>query len=159
MSQYSGVVRKIFPKSSWGTQSFVIDSVDKTYFNLGKVPPIFTEGQSISFDGREGKRAGNVDVDVNSIVINTDVVVKSEDYSMAKQGAKRTGEYVDKDVYWKNREENDKVTQKRIEIQAARNAAIAVLGPARDALEDEAYMTSLDQLTDKFLADNEKRLA
>lgn len=72
MSQYSGVVRKIFPKSAWGTQSFVIDTVDKTYFNLGKVPPMFTEGQTISFDGAPSKRAGNVDVNVNTIQIVTD---------------------------------------------------------------------------------------
>ena len=90
MTQYSGVVRKIFPKSNWGTQSFVIDSVDKTYFNLGKVPPMFSEGQTISFEGTEGKRAGNVDVNVNSIRIETDAAVKPEEYKMS--GARRSAD-------------------------------------------------------------------
>lgn len=156
-SSYSGVVSKIFPKASWGAQSFGLQSVDRTYFNLGKVPPMFSEGQTISFEGSPGKRPGTVEVNVNSIVVETETPVKAEDYKMAN-GARRGTEVLTKDKYWENREANDKLTQKRIEIQAARNAAIAVIATGFVS----GGTTDLDKMiaewTDKFLADNEKRL-
>jgi len=157
---YSGVVRTIKsnPFGSKILHSFQLDS-DRTYYNLGDRAPTFGEGVTIQFTGKPGTRAGSVNVDFNSIQVVNETPVQPKDYAMTQAaGARRTVVGIDKDQYWKNREDNDKVTQKRIEIQAARNAAIAVLGPAKDALEDESYMTSLKQLTDHFLADNEKRL-
>lgn len=125
MSNYSGVVRKIFAKTNWGTQSFVIDTVDKTYFNLGKVPPMFTEGQTVSFYGRDGKKAGNVDVDVNTIVVGTETPVATEDYAMG--GARRTAAApVTKDAYWSNKEARDLENDRKRNLGAARNTAIAM---------------------------------
>lgn len=117
MSNYSGVVRKIFPKSNWGSYSFAIDSADKVYFNLGKVPPNFSEGQTLNFEGTPGKRPGNVDVNVNSIVIDTEAPVKPASYSMSQD--------LSKDQYWKNKEARDIENDRKRNLGAATNTAIA----------------------------------
>ncbi len=150
MSNYTGVVSKIFPPSNWGTHSFGLRG-EKGYYNLGKVPPMFSEGQTISFYGNPGKRAGNVDVTPESVTIVTEQPVE---HSVAN-GARRSAEVVTKDKYWENREARDEVTQKRIEIQAARNAAIELYAAMETVEEPEAF---INKWVDIFLANNEARL-
>ena len=154
MASYSGVVRKIFPKTNWGSYSFSLTD-QKGFFNLGKVEPTFSEGQTISFDGGPGRRPDNVEV-ISPVKVVDSVVSEVKDYSMA--GAKRSVDLLGKDAYWTNREAKDEVTQKRIEIQAARNAAIALLA-ALGGSGDLSTHDFIDEWTDTFLADNESRLS
>lgn len=157
----SGVVRSI-KGNPWQNKtlwSFQLDS-DRTFYNLGEVKPNFSEGQTVSFDGEAGKRQGTFNVKAGSVQVLDAAVVKPTEYSMAAAtgGAKRTESFIGKDAYWSNREAKDEVTQKRIEIQAARNAAIALLAALNG--DDPADVDSfLKEWTDKFLADNEERLS
>lgn len=158
MGNYSGVVRKVFKNNFKGTDlySFTLDS-DKTFYNLGRKAPVFSEGQSIKFDGDRGKRQGNVDVLVDSIEISSETSVKAEDYSMSSQsGARRSAEVLTKDKYWENREANDVKVQKVIQIQAARNAAIALYSAMKPDGDPEEF---IHNWTDKFLANNDARLS
>ena len=157
MSNYSGVVRKIFTNQFGGKKlySFSMDS-DKSYFNLGEKTPSFSEGNTVSFDGAPGKRAGNVDVK-SPITVVGETVVTGEDYKVG--GAKRSVEVMTKDQYWSNREANDVKVQKVIQVQAARNAAIQLLqatGPVAGL--PDSYEDFINTWTDTFLKNNEDRL-
>lgn len=156
MSNYSGVVRKIFTNQFGGKKlySFSMDS-DKSYFNLGEKTPSFSEGNTVSFDGAPGKRVGNVDVK-SPVTVVGEQAVNTESYQMG--GAKRSVEVMTKDQYWSNREANDVKVQKVIQVQAARNAAIAVLA-AVHGRPDEEVETFINKWTDIFLKNNEDRLA
>lgn len=156
MSNYSGVVRKIFTNQFGGKKlySFSMDS-DKSYFNLGEKTPSFSEGNTVSFDGAPGKRAGNVDVK-SPITVVGEQQVQPEDYIVG--GAKRSVEVMTKDQYWSNREANDVKVQKVIQVQAARNAAIAVLSAVHGRPDEDIEMF-INKWTDIFLKNNEDRLA
>lgn len=160
---YSGVVRKVNANPWQGKTlySFKIGNEDG-YFNTGPVHPGIVEGDAITFNAKLSKREGNFDVDVKSIVKTTESQVTPEQYAMTKQpvgGARRAAQPMTKDNYWENREANDRNVQKVIQIQAARNAAIAVLAATTNhggVDDNEAF---INQWTDAFLANNEARLA
>lgn len=159
---FSGVVSKVNTNNWQGKtlHSFKINTADG-YFNTGTVNPGVQEGESVKFDAKPGKREGNYDVKVSSIVRSTDAPVAPEQYAMTSQsptGAKRSAAVMTKDGYWEAREARDLVTQKRIEIQAARNAAIALLA-AVHGRPDEEVEGFIGEWTTKFLIDNDKRLA
>jgi hypothetical protein len=158
---YNGVVSRVSSNVWQGKtlHSFQLNNTDG-YFNTGTKNPNVQQGQQVAFTAKPGKRAGSFDVDVASIQVAGGTTVAPEAYSMTSQsatGARRSDSFVDKDQYWKNREAKDEITQKRIEIQAARNAAIAALGPVGDGNFD-GYVDNVNLLTDKFLANNEQRL-
>lgn len=158
LSNYNGVVSKIFPKSNWGTYSFGMQG-QRGYYNMGKIPPFFSEGQTIEFDGTPGKREGNVDVNANTIKVVTEEQVQPKDYNMPKTetGARKV-QVLQKDDYWQRREERDVETQKRIEIQACRNAAIQLV----QAVGLEPGVSAEDFIngwTDMFIKNNNDRLA
>lgn len=156
LSTYSGVVRKIFTNQFGGKKlySFSMDS-DKSYFNLGEKTPSFSEGNTVSFDGAPGKRVGNVDVK-SPVTVVGEQAVNTESYQMG--GAKRSVEVMTKDQYWSNREANDVKVQKVIQVQAARNAAIATMSVIFDPSKETAE-EYINRWTDIFLKNNEDRLA
>lgn len=154
---YNGTVQRIFSKPFGGKllHSFTLQG-EKGFFGLGRVAPTFKEGDQLSFEAVPSKREGNYDVKAETIKLSTETLVRVEDYSMS--GAKKQV-VLQKDDYWKNREDRDLVTQKRIEIQAARNAAIALLqvtGTTEQLPTADEYVT---YWTNMFLVDNEERLA
>lgn len=65
-----------------------------------------------------------------------------------------------KDDYWKQREERDVETQRRIQYQASRNSAIAAVAaalekdilplPATKAKAFDAYLAMIDELTERY---------
>lgn len=156
---YKGTVQQV-RSNPWNGKllhSFTLRN-EKGFFNLGTIPASFKEGQVIEFEAKPAKRAGAFDVDVKSINVVEQENVAPENYSMA-QGAKRTT-VLQKDDYWNRKEERDIETQKRIEIQAARNAAIEMLKLCE--LEDKttgSVVDLVDEYTDLFLENNTIRLS
>lgn len=159
---FSGVVSKV-SRNPWQGKtlhSFKINTADG-YFNTGTVDPGVNEGESIKFDAKPAKREGNFDVVVKSITRSTDTPVSPDQYAMTSQnpnGARRSASVMTKDNYWEDRAAKDVETQKRIEIQAARNAAIALLG-ALSGSDPEDVGEFINEWTDKFLKNNADRLA
>lgn len=160
---YKGTVRKI-GKNTWqgkDLHSFQLNG-DDTYYNTGTDNPNVAEGDQIVFDGVPGKRAGTVNVKTKSISKSTEPPFTPDSHSMVSQPgaerAKRVASVVTKDDYWAAREARDEVTQKRIEIQAARNAAIALLDTGLDTTPFDSLTEAVNFWTDVFLDDNEKRL-
>lgn len=77
-----------------------------------------------------------------------------------RQAPTSGGGGVTKDDYWKNREERDVETQKRIQLQASRNSAIATASaalaagilpvPAKKADAFDAFVAVIDELTERY---------
>lgn len=152
---FKGVVQRINSNPWQGKMlhSFTLNS-ERGFFNLGRIAPSFKEGQTIEFEASPAKRAGNFDVDVKSIVVIGEDAVKPESYSMV--GAKRTS-LLQKDDYWNRKEERDIENQKIIQLQSARNTAIAYMELANKVAPYES-LTELDEafetLVGKFLEAN-----
>lgn len=126
--EFNGVVAKIFSKDMDNKKlySFALADHRGTYFNLGQnLPP--QEGQQVSFEAKQGSRPNAFTVDAKSLVVGKDTPVESykAPFRQRTDGAVRSAQAMNQDQYWRRREERDVETQKRIEMQACRNAAIA----------------------------------
>lgn len=187
-----GVVQKIIKNEQYGLTSFVLKGQDGMY-SLGKDKPTFIEGDSIQFETKQvgkytyakdiapwsdGGTATGVPVDRVAEAASSRTDGSSNQWK-GRGGFQRRGSGgagADKDEYWKRKEERDiakegeyALTQKRIEIQAARNAAIETatamweldIGPKPKATKDhyDAFMALIDELTTKFMDNTATRLA
>lgn len=167
-----GVVSKIFEKQ-WDdgkTYSFKL-SGDETFYRLGKISPQFSEGSSIQFDAVT--KGANTYVNeapspwtdggaTQAPAIPTTGGVYSGGQGGYKGGAgkKPYGKSEEEKVYWKARELRDVTVQKKIEIQAARNAALVaatfmwkeelVKVPTKQADKYDAFLTLVDLVADTF---------
>lgn len=122
---------------------------DDNWYNTGFKSPGVKEGDEVTFRATEGQYGW--EVDASSIEI----------LEKAKQAAAgNVQKAMSKDDYWKSREERDLVTQKVIQLQAARNAAIAtcsaalaggVLALPKTANKQlDAFVAAIDKLTGKY---------
>jgi hypothetical protein len=167
-----GVVQKIIDKE-WGETkfySFFLKGQDGLY-SLGEHSPTFKVGDSIKFDVKQkGKYLYAQD-----IVPWTDGATQTAptvgNVSRAYSGgrsAKSFGKSDEEKAYWANKDLVAAETQKRIEIQAARNAAIEaarfliekefVKTPTKQADKYDTYLALVNQLTDEFIKNTAGRL-
>lgn len=175
MSIGKGVVSKINARATanGGTSySFALKGQDGWY-GLGFTAPQFKEGSSVQFDIVQ---RGNY-FDAKNIVPwdgSGDQPAPPVREVVAKpgfSGGKRPfggGKSEEEKAYWGNRDAKEKDTQKRIEVQAARNAALeflklavsaeAVKLPAKQADKYDALAALLSEVMDGFLADNDGRI-
>jgi hypothetical protein len=159
----SGVVRKLSgnPYQNKTLWSFQLDS-DRTFYNVGEEKPSIVEGQTVSFDGAPGKRAGTFNVKTGTLTVVDEQSIKPSDYKFEPKpyagGARRSESQMTQSGYWEEKTVRDVVTQKRIEIQAARNAAIELL-QAVGVNGNETPEDFINRWVDIFLKNNEDRLS
>jgi hypothetical protein len=95
---------------------------ETTYFNCGTFDPDVKKGELIEFDG-EVKGPGKFQVNVRSIKVLKEAGPEvATGTSYRKKFVKDEG----KEAYWKAREERDVLVQSTIQLQSARNSAIAL---------------------------------
>lgn len=177
-----GVVQKIAVNAQYGLTSFSLKGQDGWY-SLGKDKPTFNEGDSIQFETKTvGKYTYAKDIapwtDGGTTQGESVARVANAAPNRSFGGKGRSfggGASAAKDEYWANKEARDiakegeyAVTQKRIEIQAARNAAIETakamwqldITPKPKAVKDhyDAFMALVSELVDKYIADTSSRL-
>lgn len=123
--------------------------VDNERYGYGKNKPNFNEGDNITFDVKLNGKYKN-------ILANT-VEVGSKQTKAAPVAASGTG---NKDGYWEAKEQRDVATQRGIQQQSARNAAISLIVPlavggvvklpakAEDKLA--AIASLIDEFTDRY---------
>jgi hypothetical protein len=176
-----GVVQKILVNSQYGLTSFTIKGQDG-FYSLGKDKPTFKEGDSIQFETNPvGKYTYAKDIapwtdgGVASAPSVASVTNTQSNRSFGGKGRSFGGGTAAKDEYWAAKEARDiakegdyALTQKRIEIQAARNAAIAaatviiekglVIPPKKQSDQYDHFIGLVDQLTTTFMANTQDRL-
>lgn len=175
-----GVVQKIMVNPQYGLTSFVIKGQDG-FFSLGKDKPTFKEGDAIQFDTQQqGKYtyARNIAPWTESGAVSSPPVASIANASSNSSFTPRAGKRSwngggssgtnEKDEYWRRKEERDLAkegeyaqTQKRIEIQAARNAAIETAKtmwqfditpkPKKATEHYDAFLALVEELTDKYI--------
>lgn len=159
---YSGVVQKV-NANPWKTKTLHSFTLRGTqgFFNTGEKALSLIEGQSVEFQAEQGKRAGNFDVDFNSIKVIQAVAGPSQPATSASNvaqrpgGAVRSAAIMSKDDYWQRREERDVETQKRIELQSCRNSAVALAAVVYDNAPSSLPVEDfVQEWTLKFLALN-----
>lgn len=118
------------------------------WYGLGSFKPSFAEGANISFDYVQKGNFKNV----TSRSIEVGVAAPAAP-AKATRGAPSGNA---KDDYWAAKEERDVGTQRAIQLQASRNAAIAFIVPAAVAglvklpAKAEDKLTALSALVDEF---------
>lgn len=180
-----GVVQKIIKNPQYGLTSFTLKGQDG-FFSLGKDTPTFIEGDSIQFDTNlvgkytyakniapwaDGGTATGAPVASIAAAASSGGNGQSNGWK-GRSGPQRGGfggAGASKDEYWAAKEARDiakegeyALTQKRIEIQAARNAAIETaktmwqfdITPKPKKVGDhyDAFIALVEELTDKYLA-------
>jgi hypothetical protein len=177
-----GVVQKIIVNAQYGLTSFTLKGQDG-FFSLGDKKPTFTEGESIQFDTQP---KGKYTYAINIAPWTDGGTVSSAPVASVANGASNgwkgrggfqrggSGGANEKDEYWRRKEERDlakegdyAATQKRIEIQAARNAAIETartmwqfdITPKPKKVGDhyDAFLALVEELTDKYLESTQGR--
>lgn len=160
--QASGVVKEILTKS-WKDKTFYTIKLngDDAYYNTGSKRPSVSQGDFINFEYTVNGK-GYLDVDTKSISQSRDSGVQIGNVKQTAQLSRSVS--MNKDDYWKNREERDVETQKRIERQSCRNSAIefisvlmtagAIKIPEKQASKETALAEILKMYTDKFIEEN-----
>lgn len=125
-------------------------NVDGTRYGFGKQKPNFNEGDVITFDFTQKGQYKNIVP--STVEVKKDVVVP------IKTSNNSTGN--SKDDYWAQKEQRDVGTQRGIQQQSARNAAIAFIIPLATAgliklpakAEDKlsAVASLVDEFTDRY---------
>lgn len=181
-----GVVQKIIKNPQYGLTSFTLKGQDG-FYSLGKDIPTFKEGDSIQFDtNQQGKYtyARNIapwsDGGTAQSTPVSQVAASASSGGWQRRGAGGGGksfgggDAAAKEAYWRAKEERDiakegeyAATQKRIEIQAARNAAIETAKtmwqfditpkPKKATEHYDAFLALVEELTDKYLESTKGR--
>lgn len=165
-----GVVSKVFVKD-WddGTKAYSFKlQGDDTFYRLGKITPQFAEGASIQFDAVTKGQNTYVNEspapwvgDGTSLAPAVQSVRQDSNGGYYKgSGKKPFGKSEEEKAYWKGREVRDVTVQQKIEIQAARNAAIQTASfmwekelvkvPTKQADKYDAFLVLVDQIADTF---------
>jgi hypothetical protein len=173
-----GIVQKINKNEQYGLYSFALKG-EQGWFSLGKRAPTFREGDSIQFETKQsGKYTDAIDIQPWTDGGSTEApriasVGNASGYTGNRSGGgfKKSfgGKSDEEKQYWAKRDATQEVTQRRIEIQAARNAAIEtakalyeldlVAKPKTKAEQYDAYLALIDQIATDFIANTESRLA
>ncbi len=174
MKLIQGVVQKINVKAWDGKNlySFFIRGQDGM-FSLGEHPPSFKEGDSIKFETVQKGRYINA---VNVVPWEgTGTATAPAVQNVARSSGRsnyvggRSGKSDEEKAYWQAKDAKQDVIQKKIEIQAARNAAIEaakfliekefVKTPTKQADKYDSYLALVDQLATEFLTNTANRFA
>jgi hypothetical protein len=154
--QLSGTVQRIFNNTVRGKSlySFTLRGKDG-FINLGGNAPTFKEGDQVAFDADPAQKPGNF-TNVKNVVVGADTPVTnySPPFQQRSNGAVRSAASMTKEQYWERKEERDIETQKRIQLQAARNTAIAylTLSNAIEPIPDaETLESAFSDLVDEFV--------
>jgi hypothetical protein len=143
MERAFGYVEKVTSKEIKGKTyyGFTLSGDDKLY-RAGQINPNVSKGAKVSFNYQEGDYGPVVDL-------------KSLKIYKGKEPA--TGDVVNKDDYWRNKETSDQARQKQISYQAATNTALTMVNFAIDKgylkigakASMEAYVASVVQLAEE----------
>lgn len=179
-----GVVQKILVNPQYGLTSFTMKGQDG-FFSLGKDKPSFKEGDPIQFETNVvGKYTYAKDIAPwtdGGTTSGANVGQVAAAASGFQRGGGRRGNYSGggdqqaKEQYWRDKEARDiakegeyALTQRRIEIQAARNAAIETAKamwqfdvcpkPKKATEHYDTFLALVDELADKYLANTSSRL-
>lgn len=172
-----GVVGKLIHNEQYGLHSFFLKGQDGLY-SLGEHPPTFKVGDSIQFEvNQRGKYLYARDIvpwvgdgATESPQVGNGTSRSGTSTGYAGGGRKAFGgkSQEEKD-YWSKKDATNEVTQRRIEIQAARNAAIEtskflwekdlVAKPKKVADQYDAFLALVDQVASDYIKNTESRLA
>lgn len=172
-----GVVGKINHNEKFGLYSFALKNQDG-WHSLGEHPPTFKEGDSIQFDSvTKGKYnyAQNVTPWVDGGAAQAPRVNSFSNASNNSGGGYRGGRAKsfggksdEEKLYWSKKDATQELVQKKIEIQAARNAAIEtakflyeadlVAKPKAKGEQYDAFLALVDQIASDYMANTEARL-
>lgn len=163
-----GIVQKINIKPYDGKNlySFFLKGQDGMY-SLGERAPSFKEGDSIQFETLQRGKYVNA-VNVAPWVSDGTTTAPTVTSTARKIYNATGGKSLEEKAYWNKRDATQEVTQRRIEIQAARNAAIEaarfliekefVKTPTKQADKYDSYLALVNQLADEFLSNTATRL-
>lgn len=160
----SGVVSYVSMRNIKGQDlhSFALKGTDG-FFSCGTTDPKLNKGEFINFEA-EQKQDGNFLANVSSIVKSFEggSEITGKPVPSYSKGSYKTQVSNSKDQYWTDREARDIITQQTIQLQASRNAAIALAsvilqagacpGYAKAKESDKITVITglVDHLTDKF---------
>jgi hypothetical protein len=151
--------------------SFALKGQDGWY-SLGEHPATFNVGDAIKFEiHQRGKYTYARDIvpwtEGVSEAPKVEQVTNSKPYRKTGSGFK-SGKSDEEKQYWAKKDATQEVTQRRIEIQAARNAAIEtakfmwekelVAKPKKVADQYDAFLALVDQVASDFIKNTESRL-
>jgi hypothetical protein len=158
--QHTGTVRSILTKdyNNQKLYSFGLEEKDGPLYGLGRVTPIFKEGDEIEF-GFILNAKGYPTVKGESVVV-TKAGTAAKPASKAWSGEKKSAE---EKGYWELREAREVETQKRISYQAAKNTALASVtsmatlgllkfGTKKGVVVDN-FLQCVDKLTLRYFAE------
>jgi hypothetical protein len=166
-----GVVQRINHNQQFGLYSFALKGQDGWY-SLGERAPTFTEGASIQFEvDQRGKYLYAKDIVPWTDGGATDGPQLRQTAGPGKQGFYKKpfgGKSQEEKDYWAKKDATQEVTQRRIEIQAARNAAIEtakflwekdlVAKPKKVADQYDAFLALVDQIAQDYIKNTEAKL-
>lgn len=163
MSQVQGVVEQV---SQRGKATNI--KVNGAWFGAGFNGVPCQQGDTVSFTVEQNGQYANVARNSLQVINGGGGVPQEPQYQPPAQTyakpqrrqAPPSGGGLTKDDYWKNREERDVETQKRIQLQASRNSAIAACSaalqagilpvPAKKADAFDAFLAVVDELTERY---------
>ncbi len=166
-----GVVGKIIHNEQYGLYSFFLKGQDGLY-SLGEHPPTFKVGDSLQFDvTQKGKYLYAKDIVpwVDGGATEAPRVGYATSGGSYKGKSKGFGGKSEEEKqYWAKRDATQEVVQRRIEIQAARNAAIEtakflwekelVAKPKKVADQYDAFLALVDQIAQDYIKNTESKL-
>jgi hypothetical protein len=164
-----GVVGKVIHNEQYGLYSFFLKGQDGLY-SLGEHPPTFKVGDSIQFEvNPRGKYLYARDIVPWTDGGSTEAPAVKSFVPRANSGGRKSfGKSDEEKAYWAKKDATQEVTQRRIEIQAARNAAIEtakflwekelVAKPKKVADQYDAFLALVDQVASDYIKNTESRL-
>lgn len=125
------------------------------------------KGDQVQFDVVQNGQYANCKVETMQILGAAQPQAQQQQASYGNSGAKKSyaprqgaSPAASKDDYWTKKEERDVVTQTVIQLQASRNAAIAVCSsalsagilplPAKKADAFDAFLAAVDEVTQRY---------
>jgi hypothetical protein len=123
-NNFTGIVEAV-RKNDQGYWS--IKTSDGQWFGCGKSKPACSEGDEVDFDYSMNGKYNNADLDTLEVISSDNKVAPKKAWPGKKTA---TSEGDGKAGYWEQKAVNDEKVQKIIQFQAARNAAIEIIGIA-----------------------------
>lgn len=155
-TQTQGQIKRIITRKAGTGTAYTLQLMDGKYYGAGFKPPGCSEGDTVSFEYFENK-AGYTQIVDGSIQVQAGASAQPQPQAAPQTGGQsKTG-------YWDEKEKRDLRTQRAIQYQASRNAAIQV---AEMALEHDCLslgqkkadkldilLAFVDETTDRFNKD------
>lgn len=156
-TQVQGQIKRIITRKAGSGTAYTLQLMDGKYYGAGFKPPACSEGDTVSFEYFENKAGYTQIVDGSIKTVEGAPAAAPQGQAAPNVGGQgKTG-------YWDEKEKRDLRTQKAIQYQASRNAAIDV---AKMALEHDCLslgqkkadkldvlLAFIDETTDRFNQD------